>query len=616
MNKPANVASALPKTEPDKKNCQKRKKPNPRSVKNQLEASGAEYPKDYAFSVYHNYLWYQPPPKIDKSGEEIPQMPLKVCSELNITARTRDHDGRNHGRLLEFRDADQMQKIIPIPCSELQGDGLEVRRRLADEGLYINPNKQARIYLTDYIMNSKPESTTLCVERTGWHDHLFILPEQTIGQNGSERCLFQPKAVRHKPGVAQKGELTQWQELSKLCIYNSRLVFAVSAAFAAPLLSLVDEESGGFNFFGESSIGKSTALKVACSVYGGPDYRQQWRSTVNGLEAVCTSHNDCLLVLDEIGEMDPKDLGKCCYMVANGQGKARHNEPVRNHWRTLMLSSAENTLSQYISETGRPVKAGQSIRLVDIPADAGANLGLFENLYRYKSGSEFAEALKERAKQAHGLPIIVFLEALSQRVKQQRLASLDIIHQFEQGFIEEYVPEKADGQVMRGAKRFALVAYAGELATELGITQWPKGEAKKSAVMCFQAWLNHRGGIGSKEQQAILEQVRYFFQKFFDSGFVSTTDTESNPPFRKGFRCSAPDGSIQFWVLPEIFKHEIAEYYDPKMVAQYCIHAGYLVPNKQGYSQQTRRIPIINGTTKEPRKIYVFSDLVLGEPEK
>ncbi len=604
------IVKGIPETVSSKK---KTKRPKPKSAKLQLETSGAEYPKDDAFSVYDDHLWYQPPPKTDNKGNEKAQRPVKVCSELNITARTRDNEGRNHGRLLEFRDADQKLKVIPMPCSELQGEGLEVRKRLADEGLYINPYKGARTLLTDYILNSQPEQTTLCVERTGWYEHLFILPEQAIGQNGSERCLFQPKAMSHKPGVAQKGELHQWQQLSKLCVCNSRLVFVVSAAFAAPLLSLVGLESGGFNLFGGTSGGKTTALKMACSVYGGPNYLKQWRATINGLEAVCTAHNDCLLVQDEAAEMEPKDLGRCVYMIANGQGKARWNEPDCRRWVTLILSSAEKPLSQYISETGKIVQGGQCVRMIDIPGETDSGHRVFENIYQFKNGSEFSVYLQEQVKQTHGLPIVIFLEAMSQKVEQNRLGFLDDVHQFEENFIKEYVNEKADGQVMRGAKRFALVAYAGELATELGITQWPKGEARKSAVMCFQAWLDHRGGHGSQEEKAILEQVRYFFQRFFDSGFVSTTDSDSNPPLRKGFRQSNSDGSLEFWVLPEIFRNEIAENYDPTLVVKYCLAGGYLETDTQGKPQQNKRIPLIHASSRQSKKVYVFNSKVLGD---
>ena len=585
----------------------------PASLVAQLQKTAAEYPQHSAFSIYQGYVWYQPAPKTGRNGEEHEQKPIKVCSELQITARTRDDDGRNHGRLLEFKDMDNKQKIIPMPCSELQADGLEARKKLSDEGLYINPHKNARPLLIDYILNSKPEQTALCVERTGWHEHLFILPGHTIGRSQSERCLFQSKALNHEAGIDQKGTLEQWQELAGLLTGNSRLVFAVSSGFAAPLLSLVDMESGGFNFFGESSIGKSTALLMACSVYGSPEYRQQWRSTINGLEAVCTAHNDCLLVVDEMGEMEPKDLGKSCYMVANGQGKARANATTRNRWRTLMLSSAESNLAQFMNETGRPVKAGQQVRLIDIPANAGAGFGAFEDLKGFDSPSKFSDALRDKAKKSYGVSVQAYLESLSLCLEQDRLAFVNRINQFTADFKSQYEPAQAGGQVSRGATRFALVAFAGELATEEELTGWQSGEATEAAAICFQAWISHRGGTGSQEEKDILGQVEYFFQKHFDSGFVEITDTESNPPYRKGFRHLTPSGDVEFWVLPEIFKQEIAKNYDPKLVIKYCLNNGYLLPHHSGDPRQTQKIPVLHGNKKTAKKVYVFSDRVLGE---
>lgn len=45
-----------------------------------------------------------------------------------------------------------------------------------------------------------------------------------------------------------------------------------------------------------------------------------------------------------------------------------------------MLSTGEKGLADKILEEGGRVQAGQAVRLVDIPADAGAGLGLFESL--------------------------------------------------------------------------------------------------------------------------------------------------------------------------------------------------------------------------------------------
>ena len=40
--------------------------------------------------------------------------------------------------------------------------------------------------------------------------------------------------------------------------------------------------------------------------------------------------------------------------------------------------------------------------------------------------------------------------------------------------------------------RFALVAAAGEIATELKLTGWKKGEAFRAAKKCFASWMEHR----------------------------------------------------------------------------------------------------------------------------
>lgn len=74
---------------------------------------------------------------------------------------------------------------------------------------------------------------------------------------------------------------------------------------------------------GASSTGKSTALKVDASVWGNPtSYCRTWRATSNGLEGLAALHNDGLLILDELGQIDPKEAGEAAYLLANGKGNA------------------------------------------------------------------------------------------------------------------------------------------------------------------------------------------------------------------------------------------------------------------------------------------------------
>lgn len=118
----------------------------------------------------------------------------------------------------------------------------------------------------------------------------------------------------HEHSFRQAGTLESWQEnVARYAVGNSRLVLAISAAFAGPLVGPCSAEGGGLHFKGASSTGKSTALHVAGSVWGGGDsngYVRSWRATANGLEGVSMGHCDTLLCLDELSQLAAKMLAR------------------------------------------------------------------------------------------------------------------------------------------------------------------------------------------------------------------------------------------------------------------------------------------------------------------
>ena len=77
-----------------------------------------------------------------------------------------------------------------------------------------------------------------------------------------------------------------------------------------------------------------------------------------------------------------------------------------------------------------------------------------------------------------------------------------------------------EGQAKRAAARFAVLALAGELATEYGITGWPKGEAIRAAAVAFAAWCALRGkGRGNLERDQVTERMAGFIERHGDSRF-------------------------------------------------------------------------------------------------
>lgn len=280
----------------------------------------SEFPADYYVSDAGIYF-----ESFDKDGEPLPQ--LFICSRFEIVARTRDIDGLNHGRLLKFQDEDGKLHLWPMPMEMLATDGAEYRRILLSMGMSISSGRKQRELLTNLIQSVKPEESALCTDSVGWYEKAFILPNETIGKANIQ--VYLQSCSNSYEGFECAGSLAEWREkIARVCEGSSRLVFAVSIAFAAPLLYLLGEENGGFHFRGASSSGKTTALRVACSVWGSQIRLQRWRATSNGLESVAKLHNDSLLCLDELAQVSATEAGEVAYMLANGSGKIRSKQKV------------------------------------------------------------------------------------------------------------------------------------------------------------------------------------------------------------------------------------------------------------------------------------------------
>lgn len=556
-------------------------------------------------------LMYQLPSDQDKESP-----PLFICSRLEVTAHTRDDVNQDHGRLLEFSDVDGVHHSWSMPMKLLAGDGTAYREELLSRGLIIPSGQRPRNLLSIYIQSCKPMGRARCVPRTGWYNSCFVLPDQTIspgetGLNDGERIMIQNSSM-FTCDYTKKGSLEDWRvHVSSLCLGNSRLVFSVCVALAAPLLHLLGLESGGFHFRGASSSGKTTLLKVAGSVWGGKGYVQRWRATANGLEAVAANHNDSLLCLDEISQIDGSAAGEIAYMLANGMGKARSDryggarKPAS--WNLLILSTGELSLADHMTEAGKKVRAGQEVRLLDIPAQTNA-YGVFENLHGRPNGSIFSMELVKASSMYYGTASREWLKLLVQQKDELALES--------QEFIKEFVSscnlKDADGQVFRAAQRFALVAMAGEIATAWGITGWNERDATLAARECFYAWQSSRGGVVSQEELAILSQVRRFFELHGESRFTRWESNQENSKTinRVGFRRDFTHGT-EYFVFPEAFKNDIASGFDPKLVAKVCLKNGLLQPGGKGEATRSERLPHISKNIR----CYRFTHKVLGSDE-
>ncbi len=157
---------------------------------------------------------------------------------------------------------------------------------------------------------------------------------------------------------------------------------------------------------------------------------------------------------------------------------------------------------------------------------------------------------------------------------------------------------------LRVARRFALVAAAGELATQYGLTRWLQGESFRAAYECFKTWLLAFGWQGNREDRAILSQVRSFFESHGASRFDNIrTPNNDRINHRAGFYRTAENGDREYLVLSEVFRNEICQGFDQKVVARVLLHAGWLEPARDGSASQKLRVRGVG----IPR-LYVFTE--------
>ncbi len=464
-------------------------------------------------------------PGVYHTGENGDGEPIKqrLCSPLHVEAVTFDTQDNNFGQLLRFKNTVGTWREWSMPMDLMAGSGEELRRELLGMGVELTPGSQARNLLLSYLQARPPKRRMQCALQVGWHGKTFVLPDTTIGPE-ADGVIFQSGERGHDE-YTRAGTLDGWQnDVARLATGNPLLILALSAAFSGPLLKLCNAEGGGLHFVGDSSTGKTTLIEAACSIWGGPNFKRSWRSTANGMEGAATLFNDNLLALDEISECDPKDVGAIVYALGNGKGKQRASRTGAARsvasWRTCVLSTGERTIATSMAEGGYRSKAGQSVRLSDIPATG--TYGAWADLHGLASGAAFSDAIKRAAVTHHGHAGRAFLERLT-RDEQDFCAYLEQMKQAP-------LFAATDGQHRRVAARFALIAMAGELATEYGLTGWQEGAALDAATHGFKAWLSTRGQ-GNDERRQVLEKVSDFIERHRDGRF-SNADTSEPVPIR------------------------------------------------------------------------------------
>ena len=490
----------------------------------------------WGFRMDGDGLWFDAPAQ--GGGKPIPS---KIAGAFEVVGEARDPEGDGWAIVIKFRDRDGREKMLPIAKSRLASGGADVRAELAGAGLMVSPARGKSDKFCIALMEVEASRRLVLVSATGWTTgERFVLPTQTIGLGRGEDVIFTGEAAALH--YRRAGSLDGWRSaVAAFAPGNDLLTVATSLAFLGPLLRPLGLEGGGLHFRGSSSCGKTTLAYAAGSVWGGGGplgFGQTWRATANALEMVAYGHNDGLAVFDELALVAPDEAGAAAYSLSSGQSKARSRADGslrrRSEWRVAILSTGEIGLADHIRSGKREIRpmAGQELRLLDIAADAGQRMGVWEDLHGLAGPAALSDAIKDACGKHYGHAGPAFVEAFAAK----REDSLRAAKAFMVEFVRTVGREGDTGQAQRAAHRFAAIAAAGELATGFGITGWPPLQAFEASVRLYHRWAAAFGRDQSYEARAVLRKVKAVIESE-GASFAAWDDDEpleSEEPTRAG----------------------------------------------------------------------------------
>ncbi|MFM1453853.1 DUF927 domain-containing protein [Yersinia enterocolitica] len=532
-------------------------------------------------------------PKVDKDSGEIISNESWLCSPLEVIGTGRD-DKDQYLIIRWLPIGEDIPTTAAVPLADI-GER-EGWRTLKAGGVNVTTKSTLRAILADWLQRSGSLEIWRVAQATGWQCGAYIMPDGEIIGTPEKPVLFNGRSAA-AAGYTVNGTPEGWRDsVARLARGNPSMMAGIGAALAAPLIGLAGADGFGIHFYEQSSSGKTTTANIASSLYGEPDaLRLTWFGTALGIANEAAAHNDGLMPLDEVGQgADPDSVAKSAYTLFNGVGKLQGAKEGGNRdlkrWRTVALSTGEMDIETFIASSGRKVKAGQLVRLLNIPLEKA------HQHHETPNGKAHADALKDAYQRNYGAAGRYWIKHLADH-QQQAVAA---VREAESRW-RSLIPADYGEQVHRVAARFAVLEAA--LLFGRVVTGWDEQECRDAIQHNFNAWIKEFG-TGNKEHQQIIEQTEGFLNAYGLSRFAPLPYDPQSLPIRDlaGYRDKGKHDrdAMVFYTFPAAFEDEIARGFNVKHFAKALAGAGMLTPPASGRGYQ-RKSPRIDG-----RQINVY----------
>jgi hypothetical protein len=552
-------------------------------------------------------------------------------SKFKKIARIRDKATDTYIEVIQFPiSKTEMGKIELAPSVVNELSGFE--KKLRDAGAVLPKDKIAIKNLLEDLAKSDAPRQWVYESKTGWTADRsgYVLRTGFIGNSNIQILGVADRAHKGRQSIqtTEAGTSKDWRDTVGVYAGDSTsMIFALSVAFTAPLLAIMNRPSFGINLAGPSGTGKSTATLMAASIIGMaqvPDLLS-WNATEAGLEERLAEFNDMLFPIDELRSLKGKNkkekyerVRTFTYNLVHGRPTERHSAFEKSQareqpgWRSILLTSNEKPISELALAAGEAREPGETRRLIDVPVLFDSLDHIFDRLpvdFDYSTlhawKTERFKLIADACLQNHGKVLRRYIKALL-----ARQSDLQVYIEKRIAFFLKKVGDDLDGVVARDvAEKFGLIYASGRLGIRAGIIPWAKRDLLAAIAKAYLAARDLLPDQGRVLRQGInLLRAKLSELPRASNRSAKKTDFDQLDGYRK-----RRDGKTFYLIKREVFNSLFNSEPQRKLVIQWLIEdslitlagskdgAGTLAPQPQHqfvwrdtrrrHSYEIRRLP-------------------------
>lgn len=378
--------------------------------------------------------------------------PVKISKYIEIKELIHDIENNTYQASIDYKSIDGILNISIDRCEYLNENKLMAYQKNGLDVIKSNVK-----FITEYLNESEEKAPCKKV-----HSKLGFMEYEGKTIYKLYKAIGLDSTYTGNCKIEPKGSYSEYINMIRThVIGNVELEFAIVSGLSATLLGYIGEALGLdsiiIHLVGNSTTGKSTALKLAISSFGCPQVTNNelygtYNATENALIKKMGGLKGIPYALDEISMSESKNFTKFVYSLANGADKERLNKDSKlmeqESWLTTILSNGEKSITRSSNKN-----AGVQVRVIEA-----------EN-FTWTKSSQHAEAINSVILNNYGHLAIEFAKYLLNQDKTELIKCYKKVK--EELYDELYKRGVYDDMSMRRCNKFTIIIQTAFFLQEL-----------------------------------------------------------------------------------------------------------------------------------------------------